>query len=321
MPEVSWHDIEAEYRREVIGPNVLAEARRAAESVTRHYDPIVYARTSTWADALDDTVQQLVVDLLLGDGQIDYMMSVCRDLESFRRLMMVQIRRLLARTRTRTVVDNLLDRSRAILAEPPFEAHLAGKRQGTYGIQGAEVRAATADEVWRAARLAALVPRVGVGKSGRAPLVYTDRDLKSLLLSVAGELNCRFTLNDLDTILKLVLTDFLPSLLDSDEDVSAVTSEALTPEEQAVVSETASSIFMALDGDQRVLLRQKLAGVSDGELAASRSMSRPTLASRKQLVFAVLERELQDLPRATQVAVFDRLGLLLSSPDQPEITG
>ena len=318
MPAVSWHDIEAEYRREVIGPLVLAEARRAAEAVTRRYDPAVYGRAGSWADALDDTVQQLVVDLLLADGQLDYMMSVSRDLKSFRRLMAVQVRRLLARTRTRTVVDNLLDRARPILGAPPFEQHPAGRQQTMYAVPGADPRRATPDEVWRAARIVALVPRVGVGRSERAPLVYTEQDLRSLLHAVANELNCRFSLSDLDTILKLVLTDFLPRLLESDEDVSTVTSESLTPEEQAVVSEAASSIYEVLDAEQRVLLCEKLAGVSDGEMAALRGISRPTLASRKQVVFTVLERELRDLPQALQVAVFDRLGLLLASLSETE---
>ena len=140
MPTVGWSDIKGEYAAEVIGPLILAEAHRAVTSASRRYDPMVYARAADWADAIDDTVQQLVVDLLLGDGQIDYMMSVSRDLDGFRGLMALQVRRLLARTRTRTVVDNLIDRARTVLRAAPFRQHPQGRRQETYSLPGAQPR-------------------------------------------------------------------------------------------------------------------------------------------------------------------------------------
>lgn len=312
MPTVSWHDIQREFAAEVIGPLILSEAHRAVSSASRRYDPIVYARAADWADAIDDTVQQLVADLLLGDGQIDYMMSVSRDLDGFRGLMALQVRRLLARARTRTVVDNLIDRARTLLRGPPFEQHPQGKRQETYSLPGAQPRSPSTDEVWRAARRSALVPRVGVGRSDRAPLVYSDHDLRALLLGAAADVGCRLALSDIDTILRLVLTDFLPSFLESDEGVSEVRTQNLTAEEDMVVAQAVDALWESLDEEQCKLVREKLAGVSDTEMAASRGISRPTLASHKQAVFAVLEAELKDLERTLQVSALDRLGLALA---------
>lgn len=308
---MTWDDIQAEYAAVKIGPLILVEARRAMESVTRRYDPNVYGRTANWADAIDDVVQQLVVDLLIGDGQLEYMMSVSRGLEDFRALMALQARRLLARTRTRTVVDNLIDRARVLLRSDEFERHPEGKDRDTYARAGAEPRGPTEDELWGAARKAALVPRVGVGRSDRAPLVYADEDLKALLMGVASDLGCRFSLRDVDDILSLVLTDFLPSFLGSDEGVSEIRSPTLTAEEDVLVTQAVESVLKCLDCDQRTLLRDKLAGIADAEMAPARGISRPTLAARKHTVFAVLEVELRDLERALQVTMMDRLGLAL----------
>ena len=310
---MTWSDMRREYAAEVIGPLILGEARRAVQTLSRRYDPEVYARTASWADAIDDTVQQLVVDLLIGDGQIDYMMSVARDLEAFRALMALQVKRLLARTRTRTVVDNLIDRARALIGVLPLEQHVRGRRPDSYSLPGAEPRGPSRDEVWRAARNAALIPRVGVGRSERAPLVYADRDLRALLLGVATDLACQFSLGDLDSILRLVLTDLLPSFLESDEWVHDVRAQSLTAEEVVVVAEAVQSVLTSLDDDQRMLVRDKLAGLSDAEMAKTRGISRPTLAARKQAVFAVLGGELRDLERTLQEAAIDRLGMALAS--------
>jgi len=317
MPAVTWADIQAEYAAVEIGPLILAEARRCVESVIRRYDPTVYARTANWADAIDDVVQQLAGDLLIGDGQLEYMMSVSHDLEAFRALMAFQVPRVLGRTRTRTVVDNLIDRARVILRSAEFVQHPEGQNRETYALEGADARRPSEDELWRAARKAALIPLVGVGRSDRAPLVYTEQALKALLVGVATDLGCRFSLRDVDTMLSHVLTDFLPSFLDSDEGASEVRSPTLTPEEDVVVTQAVDSVLKCLEGDQRTLVRDKLAGTPDAEMARARGISRPTLAGRKHTVFAVLESELRGLERTLQIAAMDRLGLALA---QGEVT-
>jgi hypothetical protein len=310
---MAWSDIRHEYESERIGRLILDEAVRAVARATRHYDPVVYGRSSHWADAVDDVVQDLVVGMLLGEGQLDYMMSVSRDLDGFRALMGLQVRRLLARTRVRTVIDNLLERSRAILRERPFEVHVAPDRPELYALSGSQARLPSDDEVWRAARAAALVPRVGIGRSERAPLVYSEESLRILLGGVARDLGCRFDLSHLDSILRLVLTDFLPSFLEIGEEAPEVRSGARSTEEETVVRQAADGILKGLGPEQQRLLVDKLSGVPDVEMARERGVSRPTLAKRKSAIFEVLEVHLRDLDRAHQVAVFDEIGLRLAA--------
>ena len=154
---------------------------------------------------------------------------------------------------------------------------------------------------------------MGIGRSDRAPLVYSDQDLRALLLGAAADLGCRFALGDVDMVFRLVLTDLLPSFLESDEGVSDVRTQNLSAEEDMVVAQAVDAVLESLDDEQRALVREKLAGVSDAEMAASRGVSRPTLAARKQAVFAVLEAELRDLERELQVAALDLLGLAVTS--------
>lgn len=308
---MSWVEIQREYRSERIGRLILREAELAVTRVTRRYDPVVYGHAATWADAIDDTVQQLVVNLLLREGQLDYMMATCREMESFRALMALQVRRLLARTRVRTVIDNLIDRSRALLRAEPLETLGGTGAKEAYGLPEAEARSASPDELWRAARSAALVPRVGVRHGERAPIVYSDANLRRLLVGVGHDLGCRFSVADLDAILRLVLTDFLPSLLENDREADEAPSVSRTIEEDVIVQQTAVEALGCLSREQRYILLDKLAGLSDGEMAATRGMSRPTLGKRKTEVFGILREHLEDLERTVQVAVFDELGLLL----------
>ena len=315
---MTWDEIRAEYRKMKIGPLILEEVRRAVKSFVRHYDPVVYGQCEDWSDAIDDVVQQVVAGPLLGDGQLKYVMHVSESLDEFRALMVTVARRVMPHTRTRTVIDNLLDRARPILRTDPFVVHRDAKNREAYSLEVADARLPSEDELWRAARIAALIPKVGVGSSERAPLVYKDENLRKLLSTVASCLGCRFALRDLDAVLRHVLPCFVPSFLDSDDGVPEVHSHALTAEEDVMVSQVAAQILDRLDGAQRGILRDKLAGVPDAEMAKARGISRPTLAKRRQAVFDLLEAELGGIERLHQIVVMDRLGHALADHEVTE---
>jgi len=78
-----------------------------------------------------------------------------------------------------------------------------------------------------------------------------------------------------------------------------------------IVQRTAVEALSSLDCGQRGILFDKLAGLPDAEMAATRGMSRPTLGKRKAEVLDALRGHLEDLERTLQIAVFDELGLLL----------
>ena len=258
---MTWDDLRHEYRSEIIGELILVEVETAVHSVTRRFDSTEFAGVGTWRDAVDDVVQEAVTGLLLGDGQLDYMMSVCDGIDGFRRLMNVQVRRALTRNRSRTVIDNLVDRARIVLRQSPFTAMGVGTRAERYALGDFKNRRPTEGEIRGAALLAALVPRVGVGASERAPIVYADEHLR-LLLKVVGEaLPTWFELGDLDAILRSVLTDLYATVLEYLDEVQQMPTGTATVEDEVIVGDTVKEIQRQLTEMQRFVLLGKLAGV------------------------------------------------------------
>src|ERR1700737_1438512 len=109
---MTWTELLHEYESERIGVGILELVTKGVGKVGREgYDPQIYGRVVRWEDGIEDVVQEVVVRLLLDEGQLDYIMAVSRDEGDFQRLLQWQIRRFLARRRQRTIIDNLLDRS------------------------------------------------------------------------------------------------------------------------------------------------------------------------------------------------------------------
>jgi hypothetical protein len=86
-----------------------------------------------------------------------------------------------------------------------------------------------------------------------------------------------------------------------------------TVEDEVIAGDTVKEIQGQLTEMQRFVLLGKLAGISDGELAQRRGISRPTLANQKQGAFAVMRDHLSDLGDAAQAMVIDRLAAALLS--------
>ena len=182
----TWSDIRAEYEAERVGLEILAEVERAVDLAVRRYDPMIYGKASSWDDARDDLVQDVVVKVLLEEGQLEYLMTVSRGLDDFRALLFRQVRRLLARCRQRSVIDNLLDRSRAVLETADFDKT---RRSGVvvYKAAGAnvEARRPTYEELRRAAVRSSLVATTRFRSGERAPEVYSPTALATVLSAVA----------------------------------------------------------------------------------------------------------------------------------------
>lgn len=246
-----------EYRAEGIGHVILDEVRRAVHDVARRYDPAIYGGSASWNDAEEDVVQGVVVDLLLAEGQLDYIMATALTLDDFRNLLRFQVRRYLARNRRRTVVDNLLDRAKGLLGKPPYEEVAPGR----YGLPGnADPRPSTDAELQAAARAAALVPRASPAKGDRAPVVYTGDALAALVKAVARSLPAGFSLSELGKILEIVLTDWVASFLFELEEVHRREDERLGPEEEAASRAAMEEIVERCSPEQLLIIRRKLEG-------------------------------------------------------------
>src|SRR5688500_17677047 len=92
--------------RRLIGSFIYGRVRALVERYLRRRDPRSYAQCAhDYRDSLDDVCHDFALEVLIGERQIDYIMSVAATIDDFDRLVQFQLRRFLARTRNRTVVD------------------------------------------------------------------------------------------------------------------------------------------------------------------------------------------------------------------------
>jgi DNA-binding NarL/FixJ family response regulator len=310
---MSFEELAAEYRTVGIGPLILSEIRELAWAITRSYDPVVYAHVPSWNEGIDDLVQEFGVEVLIAQGQLDYAMLMATDHTHFRRLLALQLRHLLARRRRRTVVDNLLFRSRQLVAEPPFRL-LAHRSEWSYTLSGKELepgRLISGRLRELAGRLAA-VPMIRCAPKKRAPVVYTEQSLRTILETAAGSVDCAVRSSDLDRIFRLLLTVWIPSFVNRGEEaVSRAAAETLDAEKQVIVKEVTRTILGSCDVTLREVLNLKLSGVSDREIGERLGLSRPTVSKRKREMHRLLESAMDGLAEALRLAVMDRLVVAL----------
>jgi hypothetical protein len=310
---LTFEELTAEYSEVGIGPLILREIRELAWMITRSYDPEVYANVPRWDEGIDDLVQEFGSDVLIGQGQLDYAMMVATDYKHFRRLLALQIRHLLARRRRRTVVDNLLIRSRRIVADPPFRM-LAHRSEWSYTLEHREVEPGRPTPTQTrdvAARLAS-VPVVRCAPRKRAPVVYSEESLRTILCTTAASIACAVRSTDLDRIFGLLLTSWVPRFVNRGEKaVERAVAVTLSAEEHTMVNEVSRSILRSCTGIHREVLHLKLTGMSDQDIAGALRLSRPTISKRKREALSLLEAALDGLGEAAKLAIVDRLAVSL----------
>lgn len=290
-----------------IGPTWLQEVARSCRSVTTSYAPEIYSHGVSWESGLEDLVQEVVTERLLAEGQAEYLATVALTIEDFRRLLGRQVRRTLAHRRRRTVIDQLIARSRDIFgSDPQFMAH-STKDAWTVAAEVRLDRAPTPIELRRAADRVRTIPVVRSTGTERAGAVYRTTDLRQLLVEVARSLPTFLRVRDLDRILQILLTPFLPGILDAGGTPNG--GPPPTPEELHEMTTTAVAVFEALSPEQRVVLSAKLGGVADGEVARGLGMSRPTAAARKREMLDVVESRLRDQEDSIRLGAIEELSV------------
>lgn len=303
--------IAAEFRSQGVGPLMLAKVEQIAYQLAPRYNAAVYSEIGNWRHGLDDLVQDVVAESLLADEQARYLVDTSRTIDDFRRLLTRQVRRRLARRRTRTVIDNLLDRARPMLEERPFRRETR-HQYVTYAPwdEPREERAATFRELRLAADTIRSIRQVSTSGRDRAPVVYSTPDLHRVLVRIAESLPNAFTIGELDRILRLTLPHLLPGFLDLDR--TLMTDRPLVDggadwSTMASAREAASSIRHSLDEEQLLIVAAKLAGLPDAEIASRLDISRRTAAYRKAIVFAILAEQLDHLTDEARLECLDRL--------------
>lgn len=300
-----------EYEQEVIGPGVLREVHRASQARARKYPPTIYGLSSSWnKEAIEDLVQDVVVERLLGEFQIDYLFDVARNLSDWRALLDRQVGITLARRRVRTVVDNLLDRSKRALRKNDEVVASQFSRRTVFTLRGSSqsYQPLTDQQIRRIVEIVRVVPRLRPGRAERTPSLYRKKDFEILLHSVLQEAGGGVTVRDLGMIFEEVFTDWLPAILELDEEGSY--SESELPEIAVEIQETARQIIGKMTKEDAIIIHGRLAGLPDVEIARLLDISRPTFIKRRNMLFNdVIYPLASDLDEEGQDALLEQIAM------------
>ena len=310
---MSLENLRAENLACTIGDAIHDRIARLVEQQLRRRDPTIYARGShDYRDALDDVVQDFILEILLNRGQLAYFLDTATTIDDFDALANRQIRRYLAQTRERTIVDNLIGRATAVLKDDELVTVSGAAGSPSFLLESVGATRSADREV--ALQLAAAVakesvPRVFSNPDDRLPKVYTDESLVTLLRVFLREAACEVHKTDLQRLFEVLLTPWLATVLGLDEAENPLL-EALTPGEQVMVEETAVRITANWSEEDVLVFRYKLSNTRDDLLARRIGVSRPTAASRKQNLFDRLRDELEDVEPELRQPVIHHLAAL-----------
>ena len=289
-------DLRQEYDDQTIGQLIWTLTVELAGRVANRYRPSKFNGGAPWDDAsIEELAQQTAVNLLIGEGQIDYIFTVADNIEDVRRLLTRNLKRALWRRRSTTVVDRLMRRVRQMSVQPGFNVELAaGHRWITLTDKPSAPRSLNDAEIRIAAAAAHPVPRLLEREHAeRASMVYSPGALRELLVAVIEQTGGVFE-SDLSRIFRILLTAWLPASLvvDEDDGPADVGTGALRPEnevERQEMEATVRSFVESMDSTDLTVFVGKAQGWSDNAIAARSGRSRPWVANRKKAIRDRLE--------------------------------
>ena len=301
---LSFGDLCQEYETETIGPLLWALTIELAGMVGHRYRPTEYNRGAAWdAESVEELAQETAVELLIGEGQIDYIFTVADTTEAVRRLLTRNVKRALWRRRSATVVDRLMERVRRTASQPPFSRQLAaGQRWITLADRPDTPRVLNEAELRAAAAAAHRVPRlIEREEAERASMVYAPGALGELLDAVVGVTGGIFE-SDLARILRILLTAWLPaSLVSVESDDLAATTASVQPVDDGIDRQDMESAMRdlvdSMTVDDLTVLVCKAQGLSDHAVAERLGRSRPWIAGRKEAVLGRSDATLARVPQ------------------------
>jgi hypothetical protein len=291
---LGFDDLCQEYEQERIGPLIWTLTVELSGMVGRRYRPAEYNRGAPWDEvSIEELAQQTAVDLLIGEGQIDYIFTVADSTEDVRRLLTRNVKRALWRRRSETVIDRLMGRVRQMAAQPPFSVQSeAGQRWVTRAGEPGVPRTMGDTELRAAAAAAHRVPRL-IEREGaeRASMVYAPDALQEVLLAVIDEAGGVFQA-DLARIFRILLAAWLPASLVSVEGGDLATSASNVPDvtegiERQDMESAVQDLVESMTVEDLTMLVCKAQGLSDSSVAERLGRPRPWVAGRKK---AVLDR-------------------------------
>jgi hypothetical protein len=289
---VNFTELRNEYLAVGIGEGIYDLVRELASSLCRRYPIYVYNGGLAWSDkTVDDLVQEVVLNHLLGEAQLDFIFDNATSVESVRRLLVSQIKRALIKRRPMTPIDRLLVRIRK-LADEGVVVRVDGSEvlyhlPGTVPFAAEMTTEAQLRAVAEAASAPVLYSRVD---SQRESQIFTKPTLVTVLQTFLEVHPC-LTERQLRLLFENLLTPWTP--------VSLVPIEG-----QYELAEN-GMIEMATDLEDRIAawtdelseeeccvyyLRSR--DVKDGAIAERIGKSRPTVINIKQRLFASARAQL-----------------------------
>ena len=266
--------------------------------------PAEYNQGAAWDEAsVEELAQETAVELLISDGQIDYIFTVASSIQDVRRLLTRNVKRALWRRRSATAVDRLMERVRRTASQPPFSVHSdAGQRWITLTEQPGTPRALNDPELRAAAAAAHRIPRLIEREDAqRASMVYARGALRELLNAVIGVTGGVFE-SDLAKILRILLTAWLPASLVSVEGDDVVGATAsVNPADYGndgqEMESAVQDLVESMTVDDLTVLVCKMQGLSDLAVSERLGRSRPWTANRKEVVLRRVEAEFDSVPQ------------------------
>ena len=312
-----FEELRTEYEAVRIGPSIWGLVRELSGNIARRYPPGIYNDGAPWSDdSVEDLAQQVVLDRLLREAQLEYLFDQATSLDSFRRLLTLQVRRTLGHRRRRTVVDRLLSRVRRIAQTAPFRIRTVGKAVWiSHGDSGVPLVDLPTHRISQLANSVRDIPQLLASpRSTRASMVYTTADLRLLLERVLEQVSV-VSERDLARILEVLLTSWFPTFLQDPE--GEYPSDEPTPEAIAEDAETSSAVrafVVGLSEEERWIVLSKSQGIADGEIALRLERSRPWVAQQKQSVLRRMETELMSrLEEDRYLSTMEQLLVLISA--------
>ncbi len=310
-----------EYQDAVVGSAILGEVRHACSSQVLEYPPNVYAPIHTWDDeAVEELVQDVVVDRLLGGGQLAYLFDVASSLSTWRALLTRQVKITLAHRRVRMVIDNLLDRAKCHLGRAETVETIIGPRGKVYRHLGTAnpYRPLSGQEVRQVAEQVRLVPRHPPGFGDRTPMVYTGVGLEAVIDIVLRSAPGGIAIPDLGKVMETAFMDWVPSVLEQEETAKETTAVSLEQSKIVGIETIASNFLSSLSAAEVRILEGQLVGLPDLEVERSVGESPLAFIKLRRVIMDRLQTVMEGLDIISQEMMIDSLALSLAAGGKVE---
>jgi len=313
----TWDALCAEYERSrTIGPHWVDLVLDVCAKIAPKYPPSIYNSGIAWdMSSVKDLAQDVIVDRLLGAGQIHYIMASASGIAGARGLLTRHIKQVLVQRVIPNQRDNVADRLFPLF-EKAGEAVPGGEGMAYRPVGSAWPPADPSDEAIKSAvKVVRTMPRLPNRGTDRLSPLFTTEVLEVAVGPLWEALNVPVTKRTLLRVLDLALTGMAPVFFYLDEDVELPQRGGLSVEEEVMVNDLAIGLVEKLTPEQREIL-VNIEMMTDSELAVRLGVSRPTALKRRHALRDLLggffaQDAVQDLSDGIKGAVLVRAQLEL----------